>query len=156
MSHQHHRRAVRHHLTPQPILGRGHRFIVRGNHFNWIRSHCSSCVLSIAPRANYSVTRLFNWVISGTLPEDSIVTLPPERSAFAGSLSATVAVFGSKSVGAFSSGVRAFATTLPARSRTTTIAGGASTAPRLWTVTVIPLFVIFTSPRSMPRSGRDQ
>src|SRR6185312_13569464 len=156
MPHQHHRRTVRHHLPPQPIFGRGHRLIVRRNYFNWICCHCSSCVLAIAHRANYSVTRLFNWVISGTLPEDSIVTLPPVRSAFEGSLRVTVAFFGSRSTGAFSIGVRAFATTLPARSRTTTVAGGASTAPRLWTVTVRPPFIIFTSSRSMPRSGRDQ
>src|SRR6185437_14025174 len=81
-------------------------------------------------------------------------TQAPLGSNPAGSVRATTAVFGFKSLGAFSGGVAALAATLPAASSTQTLPVGASWAPRLWMVTFRLRLDRFTSSRPMPRSGR--
>ena len=85
--------------------------------------------------ADSSWTRLLSWVISGMVPEGSMVTEPPIHSVLAGRVRETVAVLGMRSVGALRAGALAVARTLPVRSRKTTFEAGASTAPTLWTVT---------------------
>jgi ABC-type glutathione transport system ATPase component len=70
--------------------------------------------------------------------------------------SVTVARDGFISIGARSTGTRPLAITFPARFRSTRRAAGASTEPRLCTVTCIALPSTRTSSASIPRSGRDQ
>ena len=74
----------------------------------------------------------------------------------AGSVSSTAAVLGYRSSGALIAGTAAVASTFPALSRSTTFDAGASTEPRLCTVTFTRLPSTLTSSSPMPRSGRDQ
>jgi len=68
----------------------------------------------------------------------------------------TTAVRGFRSTGGRRAGTPADASSRPARSRRTTRAAGASTAPRLCTVTEIERSLTTTSRGAIPRSGRDQ
>ena len=99
---------------------------------------------------------LFISVISGKSPPHSTVTVAPFKSAPAGMASVTCAVFGMRSSGAFSAGTAAVASVFPALSRSTTFDAGASTEPRLCTVTVIFAPSTFTSSAPIPKSGLDQ